>query len=408
MKKTIRIIAMLLVLVTAFGMAPVPVSAAEPIIDEKSGWFWPTVYETINSPFGQYRSSDGKYHQGIDIKAPLNTNVYATRSGEVYKVGVGATKDSSMGNYICIRHGKNADGKYIFSTYMHLNEVHVKEGDIVNMGDVIGLSGNTGYSSGPHLHFHIFRATSMNPGSVSPNRASMTALNQNYINVNKDSISYNGSIASSLNINVPKAQAPSLIKVGKCFGMRGSVTSNYPITYLYSVIYNSEGKIVMDTVEYPYSCSVDLKTSLVNNGLTFNTLSAGGYWLDIVAIDSSGKREIWGQGFSVQYPVATFSMTQVPTDKNYVRLGKCFGLRGYLSSNFIINSVRGEIIRKSDGVRVDETWDYPAATGMDVRYANLNNYLDFNLLKAGDYTLKITVNLSCGDSLTWKQDFKVK
>ena len=80
-----KIIAMVLVVMTLVAIA-VPASAAESVVDENSGWYWPTVNKTITSGFGIIRS-DGAYHQGIDIRATVGTDVYAARSGTVYRSG---------------------------------------------------------------------------------------------------------------------------------------------------------------------------------------------------------------------------------------------------------------------------------------------------------------------------------
>lgn len=88
----------------------------------------------------------GEAHHGIDIAAPEGTPVKATRKGEVVQVGWSDT----YGNVIVVNHG---DG--IESLYGHLGGVSVKVGWPVIAGKEIGSCGNTGKSSGPHLHFEI-------------------------------------------------------------------------------------------------------------------------------------------------------------------------------------------------------------------------------------------------------------
>ena len=85
-------------------------------------------------------------HNGIDIAAPLGTEVLATNHGEV----VLARKMILMGNTIVIDHGHG-----VLSTYMHLEEIHVINGERVNQEDTIGTVGSTGFSTGPHLHFTL-------------------------------------------------------------------------------------------------------------------------------------------------------------------------------------------------------------------------------------------------------------
>ena len=91
-------------------------------------------------------------HKGIDIGVPIGTPVYATEdNGKVIEV---SPNDGSAGNKIVVKYDR-PDGKSYKVTYMHLNSIDVKEGDIVNAGAVIGKSGNTGASTGPHLHFEV-------------------------------------------------------------------------------------------------------------------------------------------------------------------------------------------------------------------------------------------------------------
>ena len=408
MKKAIRILALLLVLVSLLGIVPAPASAVEYGFDENSGWYWPTVgdpYKNIsrNGGFGVYRSSDKKYHQGYDIAVVTGTKVYAARSGTVYKVGY---DPKSMGHYICLYHGTNSAGKHIFSTYMHLSKILLKKDSNgnylpVSIGDPIALSGNTGaISTGAHLHFHVFRSTSATPGTPSPARDSWTNLTVNYVDVSK--ITYNGS--STLSISV--TSSPTLLKVGQGYGMRGSVTSNYKITEVRGIVYNrNTGREVMSSMDYPNSTSMNIQYSNVNNALIFNDLPRGDYRLEIHAKDKSGNTYHWSSDFIVRHPIVTTSGGVFPSK---IKKGSCFGLRGIVTStDFTITKVRGEIIRKSDGYRVDQTWDYPNSTYFDIRYSNLNNNLEFNLLKTGNYTFKYTVYLSCGNTFTYSRDFKV-
>lgn len=394
-----KILAMALAIVMLFAAA-VPAFAAEPVIDENSGWYWPTVNRTITSGFGIIRS-DGAYHQGIDIRADVGADVYAARPGTVYRSGW----NDSMGNYISIYHGKNSAGKYIFSTYMHLSQRLVSAGQYVQGNSLIGKTGNTGASSGPHLHFHVFRSTSSSPSSVSPSRPNQATLNANYVDVGK--INYNGSTvsqpaASSLGISV--TSHPTRIKLGTAWGMRGSVTSNYKITRVDGAIYNAGGQKVMSSVDYPNATSMDIRYSQVNNALIFNNLPVGTYRLKISAADASGKTQNWEVGFEV-YTDSTLNINMTSSPSSIAK-GKCFGLRGTVSSNYTITGVQGEILNSSGAV-VDSTWDSPNSTSFNVRYGNINNYLEFNWLARGSYTLRVTAYDASGRSVTWTRGFNV-
>lgn len=395
-----KIIAMVLVVMTLVAIA-VPASAAESVVDENSGWYWPTVNKTITSGFGIIRS-DGAYHQGIDIRATVGTDVYAARPGTVYRSGW----NDSMGNYISIYHGRNAAGKYIFSTYMHLSQRLVSAGQYVEGGKLIAKSGNTGASSGPHLHFHVFRASSSSPSSVSPSRPNKATLDANYVDVGK--IAYNGAAgsqpaASTLKLSV--TSYPTRIRYGTAWGMRGSVNSNYTISRVDGVIYNSNGERVMASVDQPNSTSMNIQYSQVNNALIFNELTAGNYHLVITARDTSGKTQSWDTWFEVYTDSnLNINMTSTPSTLNK---GKCFGLRGTISSKYTITYVKGEIVN-SNGVTVDSTEDWPYSTSFNARYGNINNYLEFNWLDRGSYTLRITAYDVSGKAVVRNYGFTIR
>ena len=87
------------------------------------------------------------YHTGVDIKAPIGTPVYATVGGDV-RTRARSSWGSAYGTYVLI----NDDIDGIDWGYCHLSRVVVKEGQKVKTGQLIGYSGNTGRSTGPHLH----------------------------------------------------------------------------------------------------------------------------------------------------------------------------------------------------------------------------------------------------------------
>ena len=112
---------------------------------------WPLPgYSTISSYFG-YRSnpfggSGQEFHGGIDIPAPRGTNIVAAYDGQV----AWSAYSSSAGNWVGIDHGNG-----IYTVYMHMSSRSVNEGDMVKKGDLIGLVGSTGRSTGNHLHFAV-------------------------------------------------------------------------------------------------------------------------------------------------------------------------------------------------------------------------------------------------------------
>jgi len=94
-------------------------------------------------------SNPGNAHRGIDISIQYDT-VYSASNGSVYYTGYQA---DGAGNYIVVKSEWN--GRFIYIYYMHLDSFYVATNDLVLAGQQIALSGNTGYSTGPHLHFEI-------------------------------------------------------------------------------------------------------------------------------------------------------------------------------------------------------------------------------------------------------------
>jgi murein DD-endopeptidase MepM/ murein hydrolase activator NlpD len=101
----------------------------------------------LTTPYGFTRYVNGKFdgsHQAIDLAAVTGTPVQATNDGIV----VLAEELYLTGNSVYIDHGM-----HLFSQYAHLSKINVRAGDRVKKGDIIGLVGSTGFSTGPHLHF---------------------------------------------------------------------------------------------------------------------------------------------------------------------------------------------------------------------------------------------------------------
>lgn len=113
-------------------------------------WHMPVKYDRITDPYGTPRNNLYGIHTGVDFTADYGAPVRAARAGKVMNSGY----DSSYGYWVEIDH---QDG--LESRYAHLSSISasVSLGGWVQMGQVIGWVGSTGYSTGPHLHFEILR-----------------------------------------------------------------------------------------------------------------------------------------------------------------------------------------------------------------------------------------------------------
>ncbi|RXK13152.1 peptidase [Halarcobacter mediterraneus] len=105
----------------------------------------------VTSPYG-YRihpiTKKKKFHRGIDLRAKMRTPVKATANGVV--VYVRSRDIGGFGRVIKVQHSFG-----FMTIYAHLNKTEVKLGDVIRKGQVIGLSGNSGTSSGAHLHYEV-------------------------------------------------------------------------------------------------------------------------------------------------------------------------------------------------------------------------------------------------------------
>ncbi|MBM3261646.1 hypothetical protein FJY93_04500 [Candidatus Kaiserbacteria bacterium] len=119
---------------------------------------WPLDNVRITQVFGdtdfaRNGAYAGKGHNGIDLAAPIGTPLRAALTGTV--VGSGNTDAVrgcySFGKWVLIRHGNGLD-----TMYAHLSQVNVSQGQQVSTGQLIGYTGETGYATGPHLHFGVY------------------------------------------------------------------------------------------------------------------------------------------------------------------------------------------------------------------------------------------------------------
>ncbi|MFF3653517.1 M23 family metallopeptidase [Streptomyces sp. NPDC002181] len=123
-------------------------------------WQKPVGSYTLSATFGKGGTMWSHKHSGQDFACPVGTPVKAASAGTVVKAGPNGGGDGpAYGNAIVIKHANNT-----YSQYAHLSKIQVRIGQKVAKGSQVALSGNTGNSSGPHLHFEI--RTTPNYGSA--------------------------------------------------------------------------------------------------------------------------------------------------------------------------------------------------------------------------------------------------
>ncbi|MDZ4838859.1 MAG: M23 family metallopeptidase [Bacteroidota bacterium] len=134
----------------------------------------------VTSQFGPRTSS--RYHYGIDLKLNIGDTVQSAFDG-IVRISL---YSSSYGNCIVVRHYNGLE-----TLYGHLSWRRVKVGDVVRSGELIGYGGNTGRSSGPHLHFEVrYMGQAINPNYVFNFTDSTYALQNDTIIIDKSTFKY--------------------------------------------------------------------------------------------------------------------------------------------------------------------------------------------------------------------------
>ncbi|GAA2481374.1 M23 family metallopeptidase [Streptomyces gobitricini] len=125
-----------------------------------TSWVKPVARYTLTASYNQGGAMWSHKHSGQDFAVPVGTVVKAAHTGVVVKAGPNGGGDGpAYGNAVVVKH---ANGRY--TQYAHLSKINVHVGQTVKTGQTIARSGNTGNSSGPHLHFEI--RTTPNYGSA--------------------------------------------------------------------------------------------------------------------------------------------------------------------------------------------------------------------------------------------------
>ncbi|MFA5773268.1 MAG: peptidoglycan DD-metalloendopeptidase family protein [Candidatus Paceibacterota bacterium] len=121
---------------------------------------WPLNSILITSPYG---ARWGAFHYGVDFRASIGTSVKAMAEGVVEDTGDTDIdcKGASFGKWVFIKYNNG-----LSSTFGHLSVISAKKGQVVKAGDVVGLSGNTGSSTAPHLHVAVYASLGVNVETV--------------------------------------------------------------------------------------------------------------------------------------------------------------------------------------------------------------------------------------------------
>jgi murein DD-endopeptidase MepM/ murein hydrolase activator NlpD len=124
-------------------------AAVDSVVPAAAAWRHPLDKMRVSGFFGVRRDVSDRPHQGIDLAAPKGTPIHAAAAGTVIAAGELAENNGRYGTSVIIEAGARQ------TLYAHLNRVAVKAGERVTAGQLIGAVGETGFATGPHLHFEV-------------------------------------------------------------------------------------------------------------------------------------------------------------------------------------------------------------------------------------------------------------
>lgn len=121
---------------------------------------WPLDNVLVTQQFGKTVDASRLYqsgtHDGVDFRASVGTPVKAALGGTVYEINHGAVQYCQYGKWVLVKHNNG-----LTTLYAHLSNISVEKGQSVSTGEVLGFAGNTGYATGPHLHFTVYASDAL-------------------------------------------------------------------------------------------------------------------------------------------------------------------------------------------------------------------------------------------------------
>ncbi len=294
-KKLISIFLVLVLTLSVIPMTEISLRANA----ASNAWAWPTTTTQVTGNWPNY--SSGSYHGGIDFPVPVGTSVYSTCDGEVVDI---QSLTTSYGKHIKIK--AKVNGSTVYMRYCHLNSFNVSVGDKVKAGQLIAKSGNTGNSTGPHLHYEVRNSNDYYGNSSSPN------LNpRNYLpgssytfETHASSVSFNAAVDTAVDgVTIDKAVNPN-------YNVRGwAFCSDKSNTTVYWCIDDKEAYVAnknnRQDVVNAHGCRLDCGFDF---SIPIKDLSVGQHKLSIWVNSSSGGADIKAAYFNV-----TCSDTTPPT-----------------------------------------------------------------------------------------------
>ncbi|MBR5659906.1 MAG: C39 family peptidase, partial [Lachnospiraceae bacterium] len=202
-------------------------------------------------------------------------------------------------------------------------------------------------------------------------------------------------------LTVSPAMDSTALQVKKSCNITGYVASNVKLAEVKGEIIDSTGKTIQSATVNPNASYLDLKSSDVNMNLKFGTLSEGFYTLKITGKDINNNTQYKTISFTVGNPSpdpsivtpdpdSLLAVNNLSLDDRTITKGRSCNINGTVTSNYVIKSVKGEILDSSNKP-VQTVVVYPNSKFLNLKASEVNMNLKFGNLAVGSYNLKITV-----------------
>lgn len=283
MKKMKKILSLVLVLIMCFSVVPMTDLGIE--ASAASAFQWPMTGYSVTQVFGRQRSNNSRpYHSGIDMVSS-NTNIYAAAAGTVVYKGY----TNGNGNHVILEH--NFNGIKLKTLYSHLSSYAEcpAVGNGVSKNTRIGIMGNTGNSTGAHLHFAIFTGTSTDPLGYTSSYGANSVTENGHTYYNPDYVIKNNKLPSGESLGGGTSASHSR---NTSYGTNFSATANEKID-VFNADHSDPGNYYIDkgdkcTIHEVYTdgcCQVTYPSSASPTGTRtyyapFNKFSVAGNYAD--------------------------------------------------------------------------------------------------------------------------------
>ncbi len=355
---------------------------------------------------------DGRNHWAIDISGAKGSPVTAATSGYVTQVYTGCTHNygksynccNSIGNFVMLKYNGTLNNMQLETRYGHLTDIYVSVGQYVNMGDVIGTIGSTGYSTGNHLDFKTyFNGT---PGDPAPFLQTPTQLYYAgrdwdccgpYLQKMKsyNNTSYGGTPVSNITLSAGY-NYPILIKQGSSFSIKGTVSSSNSLSSVTARITTVDGNVRSEKTVFPGTKSFALEN--IASALSFSSLPAGYYVYEVLAKDSASSTD--SRLLSINFTVSSNATMVAMMGHSYptsLKPGNDFNITGTIASINTIAALSVAVVDTNNNAVIMKS-KVPNSTLYDL--AEFNKDLNFATLPEGTYYYRVNGMDNAGNKYT--------